>query len=103
MHGITVLHESMAQMDTTTYWGLIGSSRLSSKPTFGACSTHEQDRVPQVGDAVAVEPGVPCACSQQTLAGRYNLDPGVKFLATPPVHGALAKVIAKLTFSAACS
>lgn len=31
-----------------------------------------------------------CACYRQ---GRYNLDPNVKFFATPPVHGSLAKYV----------
>lgn len=26
-------------------------------------------------------------------AGRYNLDPGMKYFATPPVHGALARYV----------
>lgn len=43
-----------------------------------------------VGDRVALEPGVPCRMCEFCKAGRYNLCPGVQFLATPPVHGSLA-------------
>jgi L-iditol 2-dehydrogenase len=44
------------------------------------------------GDAVALEPGVPCggAGCDQCREGRYNLCPGMRFFATPPVHGSLA-------------
>lgn len=45
------------------------------------------DLVP--GDRVCMEPGVPCPWSRATLQGQYNLDSGVKFWATPPVHGVL--------------
>jgi len=31
-----------------------------------------------------------CNCCR---SGRYNLDPDVKFFATPPVHGSLAKFV----------
>ncbi len=42
----------------------------------------------QVGQRVALEPGVPCGACRQCRAGRYNLCPEVRFLATPPVDGA---------------
>jgi threonine dehydrogenase-like Zn-dependent dehydrogenase len=45
-----------------------------------------------VGDPVAIEPGVPCSCNKHTREGRYNLDPDIKFFATPPHHGSLAQV-----------
>ncbi|EPY30632.1 D-xylulose reductase [Angomonas deanei] len=41
----------------------------------------------QVGDRVALEPGIPRWTSPQTLQGLYNVDPDVVFFATPPVHG----------------
>ena len=41
----------------------------------------------RVGDRVCMEPGIPSVGSRETLAGRYNLDPAVRFWATPPVHG----------------
>lgn len=42
------------------------------------------------GDAVALEPGVPCWHCSAAREGRYNLDPNIHFFATPPVHGSLA-------------
>ncbi len=44
-----------------------------------------------VGQRVSLEPGVPEPLSAQTLAGRYNLDPDVRFFATPPVDGVFAE------------
>ena len=43
----------------------------------------------KVGDRVCMEPGVPNFQSKETLNGMYNLDPEVKFWATPPIHGCL--------------
>jgi L-iditol 2-dehydrogenase len=48
----------------------------------------------QVGDRVALEPGVPCGKCEFCLGGRYNLCPDVQFLATPPYHGCLMNYIA---------
>ena len=47
----------------------------------------------QVGDHVALEPGVSCGLCQQCKTGRYNLCPEMKFFATPPVHGSLANQV----------
>jgi D-xylulose reductase len=41
------------------------------------------------GDRVCLEPGVPDPQSRATRLGLYNLDPAVRFWATPPVHGCL--------------
>ncbi len=41
------------------------------------------------GDRVCMEPGIPNPRSQATRLGLYNLDPQVRFWATPPVHGVL--------------
>lgn len=38
----------------------------------------------KVGDRVCMEPGIPNFESNETLTGVYNLDPDVKFWATPP-------------------
>jgi len=43
----------------------------------------------QVGDRVCMEPGIPDPDSRATRLGLYNLDPAVRFWATPPVHGIL--------------
>jgi D-xylulose reductase len=41
------------------------------------------------GDRVCMEPGVPQLDSKAALRGLYNLDPAVRFWATPPIHGCL--------------
>jgi D-xylulose reductase len=43
----------------------------------------------QVGDRVCMEPGIPDPTSRASRLGMYNLDPAVRFWATPPVHGVL--------------
>jgi len=43
----------------------------------------------KVGDRVCMEPGIPNFQSSETMNGMYNLDPEVKFWATPPIHGCL--------------
>ncbi|KAJ9574600.1 hypothetical protein L9F63_008227 [Diploptera punctata] len=44
-----------------------------------------------IGDRVAIEPGVPCRMCEFCKGGRYNLCPDVVFCATPPVHGNLSR------------
>ena len=46
-----------------------------------------------LGQRVSLEPGIPQPYSEQTLAGHYNLDPDVRFFATPPVDGAFAEYV----------
>jgi D-xylulose reductase len=43
----------------------------------------------KIGDRVCMEPGVPDMSSRATKLGLYNVDPAVRFWATPPVHGIL--------------
>ncbi len=43
----------------------------------------------QTGDRVCMEPGIPDPNSKATRLGMYNIDPAVRFWATPPVHGIL--------------
>jgi len=45
----------------------------------------------KVGDRVALEPGIPCRHCVQCKAGKYNLCADIKFAATPPNDGTLAK------------
>lgn len=45
------------------------------------------------GQRVAVEPGVPDGRCAQCRAGWYNLCPNVRFLATPPIDGALTRYL----------
>ena len=47
----------------------------------------------QVGDRVALEPGIACQRCPPCKTGRYNLCPDMKFFATPPVHGSLAHYV----------
>ena len=54
-----------------------------------------------VGDNVCMEPGIPDWTSRASRSGLYNLDPAVRFWATPPVHGCLTPEVihpANLTF-----
>jgi D-xylulose reductase len=43
----------------------------------------------RVGDRVCMEPGYPESPGRITREGMYNLDPSIRFWATPPVHGCL--------------
>ena len=45
------------------------------------------------GDRVCMEPGVPDPASRAARLGKYNLDPAVRFWATPPVHGVLRPTV----------
>ena len=47
----------------------------------------------QNGDRVCMEPGIPDPNSRATQLGIYNLDPAVRFWATPPVHGVLRPTV----------
>ena len=47
----------------------------------------------KVGDRVCMEPGIPDPNSKATRLGIYNLDPAVRFWATPPVHGILRPTV----------
>ncbi len=47
----------------------------------------------RVGDRVCMEPGIPDPNNRATRLGMYNLDPAVRFWATPPVHGCLRPTV----------
>ncbi len=47
----------------------------------------------KTGDRVCMEPGIPSSGSAATLSGLYNLDPAVKFWATPPIHGCMRETV----------
>lgn len=54
-----------------------------------------------VGDRVCMEPGIADPMHHSSREGAYNLEPGVRFWATPPVHGVLRPFVvhpAHLTF-----
>lgn len=46
-----------------------------------------------VGDRVCMEPGIPKMTSRAAKLGVYNVDPDVRFWATPPVHGCLTRSV----------
>jgi D-xylulose reductase len=47
----------------------------------------------KTGDRVCMEPGIPDPNSRATQLGLYNLDPAVRFWATPPIHGVLRPTV----------
>jgi D-xylulose reductase len=47
----------------------------------------------RVGDRVCMEPGIPDPNSRPSRLGIYNLDPAVRFWATPPIHGILRPTV----------
>lgn len=53
-------------------------------------SVHERE----IGQRVALEPGVPCGHCRECRAGRYNLCPDMRFFATAPVDGTFAQYVA---------
>lgn len=46
-----------------------------------------------VGDRVCMEPGIPNLSSKASKLGAYNVDPEVRFWATPPDHGCLTPTV----------
>lgn len=46
-----------------------------------------------VGDRVCMEPGIPDTTSKASKLGVYNVDPSVRFWATPPIHGCLTPLV----------
>ncbi len=63
---------------------ILGHEAAGVVEEAGAAVTHLR-----VGDRVCMEPGIPDPSSRATRLGLYNLDPAVRFWATPPVHGCL--------------
>ena len=45
------------------------------------------------GDRVCMEPGIPDPNSRASKLGIYNVDPAVRFWATPPIHGCLRPTV----------
>ncbi len=55
----------------------------------------------KVGDRACMEPGIYNPNCREAMLGMYNLDPEIRFWATPPVHGCLCDYVvhpANLTF-----
>ncbi|RQV16201.1 NAD(P)-dependent alcohol dehydrogenase [Burkholderia cenocepacia] len=67
---------------------VLGHEASGTVVETGAAVTHLR-----VGDRVCMEPGVPRLDSPATLRGLYNLDPDVRFWATPPIHGCLTPFV----------
>ncbi|CAF4261053.1 unnamed protein product, partial [Adineta steineri] len=78
-------------------WGGIGDFIVRAPMVLGHESAGKVIKLgPNVknlkeGDRVTIEPGVPCRRCDFCKTGRYNLCPDVVFLATPPVHGSIAR------------
>ncbi|KAF2091286.1 GroES-like protein [Saccharata proteae CBS 121410] len=81
------------------YWveGRIGQFVVSSPMVLGHESSGVVTRVGsavkslQPGDRVAMEPGIPCRYCARCKEGHYNLCFSMRFAATPPYDGTLAK------------
>ncbi|WP_371157498.1 NAD(P)-dependent alcohol dehydrogenase [Jannaschia sp. 2305UL9-9] len=63
---------------------ILGHEAAGTVIEVGSAVTHLS-----VGDRVCMEPGIPDPTSKATRLGLYNVDPAVRFWATPPVHGVL--------------
>jgi D-xylulose reductase len=62
--------------------------------------TGAEVRTLKMGDRVCMEPGIPDPNSRASKLGIYNVDPSVRFWATPPVHGCLtAEVVHPAAFT----
>jgi D-xylulose reductase len=67
---------------------ILGHEASGTVAELGAEVTHLK-----VGDRVCMEPGIPQMDSRATMEGFYNLDPAVRFWATPPIHGCLTPFV----------
>lgn len=95
---VRVTHTGICGLDVHYYThGSIGVYELKAPMVLGHESAGEVVEVGSdvtllaVGDRVAIEPGIPSRYSSEFRAGCYNLDPAVRFAATPPIDGTLAR------------
>ena len=63
---------------------ILGHEASGTVLEVGAAVTHLKR-----GDRVCMEPGIPDPNSRASKLGIYNVDPAVRFWATPPIHGCL--------------
>lgn len=63
---------------------VLGHEAAGTVTQIGSGVTHLK-----VGDRVCMEPGIPDPNSKASKRGIYNVDPAVRFWATPPIHGVL--------------
>src|SRR5918992_5461620 len=68
---------------------ILGHESMGTVVALGKGATKHE-----VGERVALEPGVPDMTCRECRAGRYNLCPNVRFFATPPIDGAFANYVA---------
>lgn len=82
------------------YWtdGKIGAFELKKPMVLGHESSgivyaagSEASRTHRKGDLVAMEPQIPCRRCDRCRTGQYNLCPDIRFAATPPIDGTLAR------------
>lgn len=80
-------------------YGRIGSYIVKKPMILGHESAGEVIKIGKkvkkikAGDRVALEPGVPCGKCEYCRKGRYNLCSDVRFMATPPIDGALVEYV----------
>jgi D-xylulose reductase len=67
---------------------VLGHEAAGILSEVGAHVTHLK-----VGDRVCMEPGIPDLTSKASKLGVYNVDPAVRFWATPPVQGCLTPTV----------
>jgi len=75
---------------------VLGHEAAGTVAAVGRCVTDLK-----AGDRVCMEPGIPDENSRAAKLGIYNVDPAVRFWATPPIHGCLTPTVvhpAKFTY-----
>jgi D-xylulose reductase len=63
---------------------VLGHEASGTVIELGSAVTHLK-----IGQRVCMEPGIPDPNSRASKLGLYNVDPAVRFWATPPIHGCL--------------
>jgi L-iditol 2-dehydrogenase len=66
---------------------------LGHEPSGVIVATGRHAHRREIGQRVALEPGVPCSTCEQCKAGRYNLCPRMRFFGTPPIDGAFCEYV----------
>ncbi|HVV14247.1 NAD(P)-dependent alcohol dehydrogenase [Amycolatopsis sp.] len=66
---------------------------LGHEPSGVVVAAGSQARRHELGQRVALEPGVPCSRCAQCKLGRYNLCPDMRFFGTPPIDGAFCEYV----------
>lgn len=66
---------------------------LGHEPSGVVVARGAEARAHEIGQRVAIEPGVPCSTCEQCTIGQYNLCPDMRFFGTPPIDGAFAEYV----------